>query len=152
MEQTLFSSLLWWHWCILGLALIVLEMVAPGVFLLWIGLGALSTGALAGIAGIVSWEAQCLLFVPLAFLSLFLGKRFLRKAAPGKETVLNRRLASYIGRRAEVAQAIQNGVGRIRLGDTLWLARGADCPAGTTVVVTGVSGSDLLVEIAEKAS
>lgn len=146
MEPGLFSTLLWWHWCIAGLALVVLEMLVPGVFLLWIGIGALATGALAGALGIASWEIQCLVFVPLTFLSLFLGRKFLRKAAPEKENVLNRRLASYVGRKAVVAQAIQNGIGRVKLGDTLWLVRGDDCPEGTMVEVTGVSGSDLLVK------
>lgn len=151
MELGLFSTLLWWHWCLAGLALVVLEMLLPGVFLLWIGLGALAAGAIAGLVGITSWEIQCLIFVPLTFLSLFFGRKFLRKSQPEEESMLNRRLASYVGRKAVVVQAIQNGTGRIKLGDSLWLVRGEDCPAGTMVVVTGASGSDLLVEIAERA-
>ena len=137
--------LLWWHWCVAGLMFIVLEMLLPGVFFLWIGLGAILTGAIAGLAGIVSWETQCLIFVPLAFISLFLGRKYIRKAAPAEEATLNRRLASYIGRKAEVVQPIVNGKGRIRLGDTLWIVQGEDCPAGTMVTVTAVDGSELLV-------
>lgn len=136
---------LWWHWCTVGLVLVALEMFLPGVFLLWIGAGALATGVITGIFGIQSWEIQCLVFVPLAFASLYLGRRFIRKAAPAEDSTLNRRLSSYIGRRAEVTQAIVHGTGRIRLGDTVWIARGEDCPAGTMVTVTGVSGSELLV-------
>ena len=139
-------TLLWWHWCVLGLLLTVLEMLVPGVFLLWIGLGAVATGSIAGLLGIVSWELQSLLFVPLAFAALFLGRKFIRKAAPAEDSPLNRRLVSYVGRRAEVAQAIVNGTGRIRLGDTLWIAKGQDCPVGSQVLVTGVNGSELLVE------
>lgn len=139
-------TLLWWHWCLAGLLLVVLEMLVPGVFLLWIGLGALAAGSIAGIFGIASWETQSLIFVPLAFAALFLGRKFIRKAAPAEDSTLNRRLASYVGRRAEVVQPIVNGAGRIRLGDTLWIARGKDCPVGSRVTVTGVSGSELLVE------
>lgn len=138
-------TLLWWHWCVAGLALVVLEMVLPGVFFLWLGLGALAAGAIAAVFGIASWETQSLIFVPLAFASLFLGRKFIRKAAPAEDSTLNRRLASYVGRRAEVVQAIVNGTGRVRLGDTLWIVRGEDCPAGTMVTVTGVDGSELLV-------
>ncbi len=141
----LFESLLWWHWCVAGLLLVALEIVVPGVFLLWIGLGALATGVLVAVTGIVNWEIQCLIFVPLAFLSLFLGRKFIRKASPSEDSTLNRRLATYIGRRAEVVQAIVNGKGRIRLGDTQWIVQGEDCPAGTMVTVTGVDGSELLV-------
>lgn len=148
-----FETLLWWHWCLAGLVLLVLELLLPGVFLLWIGLGALATGAVVALTGVASWEIQCLIFVPLAFAALFLGRRFIKKAAPCDDTTLNRRLASYVGRRAEVVQPIVNGTGRIRLGDTMWIAKGRDCPAGTMVTVTGSEGSYLLVAIEkEKAA
>ena len=39
-----FSTLLFWHWWVLGLVLVVIEMIAPGFFLLWIGLAAGVTG------------------------------------------------------------------------------------------------------------
>lgn len=145
-----FEALLWWHWCIAGLALLVLELLLPGVFMLWIGLGALATGGIVALTGITSWETQCLIFVPLAFLCLFLGRRFIKKAAPSEDSTLNRRLASYVGRKAEVVQPIVGGTGRIRLGDTLWIAKGRDCPAGTIVTVTGAEGSDLLVAADEE--
>ena len=144
--SALFQTLLWWHWIVIGLVLIALEMMVPGVFLLWMGTGAIATGCIVVALAITSWEIQCLIFVPLAFLSLLLGRKFIRKAAPSKDTTLNRRLASYIGRRAEVCQAIVNGKGRIRLGDTLWIVQGSDCPAGTMITVTGVDGSELIVE------
>ncbi|CAK7063782.1 MAG: hypothetical protein DELT_01547 [Desulfovibrio sp.] len=145
-------SLLWWHWCVAGLALVALEIFVPGVFLLWFGLGALATGVITALTGIASWEMQCLVFVPFTFLSLFIGRKILRKTMPQTDSALNRRLASCVGRAAEVTQAIQNGVGRIKLGDTVWIARGEDCPVGTQVTVTGYSGSDLLVEKTGKPS
>jgi len=142
---SLLQSLVWWHWIVGGLILVALEIVVPGVFLLWIGVGAILTGAIAAVFGIGSWEVQSLIFVPLAFASLFLGRKYILKAAPEKNGTLNRRLAGYIGRRAEVVQAVVNGKGRIRLGDTLWIVQGPDCPEGTMVTVTGVAGSELVV-------
>lgn len=150
--ESLFTSLVWWHWIVGGLILVALEIVVPGVFLLWIGIGAIATGALVSILGIISWETQCLIFVPLAFIALFLGRKYIRKAAPAEDTTLNRRLLSYIGRRAEVVQPVVNGKGRIRLGDTLWLVQGPDCPVGTMVTVTGVDGSELIVAIETPAT
>ncbi len=144
---SLFESLHWWHWCAGGLVLIGLETLAPGVFLLWIGLGAVVTGGIVAATGIESWEIQCLLFVLLTFISLILGRKYIHKAAPSDDTTLNRRLASYVGREADVAQPIVNGKGRIKLGDTLWIVQGQDCPAGTRVRVTGVDGSELIVAI-----
>ena len=138
-------SLLWWHWCVAGLILVMLELLVPGVFLLWIGVGAITTSVIAGGFGITNWQIQCLVFIPLCFASLYLGRKYIRQARPSENSTLNRRLASYVGRTAEVAQPIVNGKGRIRLGDTLWIARGKDCPAGTKVIVTGIDGSDLVV-------
>lgn len=148
---SLFESLQWWHWCAGGLLLIGLETIAPGVFLLWIGLGAVTTGSIVALTGIESWEIECLIFVPLTFAFLFLGRKYIRKAAPSDDNTLNRRLVSYIGREAEVVQPIINGKGRIRLGDTLWIVQGRDCPAGTRVRVTGVDGSELIVAHENKA-
>ena len=151
METALFfQSLLWWHWVVGGLILIALEIMVPGVFLLWIGLGSLATGCIVVAFGIVSWEVQCLIFVPLAFSTLFMGRKFLIKTPMGDST-LNQRLTTYIGRRAEITQALVNGKGRIRLGDTLWIVQGPDCPVGTMVTVTGVSGSELIVTPETKA-
>lgn len=147
MDLSFFQSgvLLWWHWVVLGLMLIILEIFMPGVFLLWIGIGALATGGLSVLAGIESWEMQCLIFVPLAFGSLFLGWRCSRKAGAGHAATLNQRTASYVGRKAHVVEAIVNGAGRVRLGDTVWTAQGDDCPAGTAVTITGSEGSVLFV-------
>lgn len=144
-ELTLFSSLVWWHWIVGGLLLVVLEIVAPGVFLLWVGSGAIATGLIVAMLDIENWQIQCLIFVPLTFLSLYLGRRHFLKVAPEEGFTLNRRLAGYVGRRAEVVDAITNGKGRVRIGDTLWIVQGPDCPAGTMVRVTGVSGSELVV-------
>ncbi len=40
-------ELAWWHWIVLGLVLVAVEMLTPTFFLLWFGLGALLTGIVA---------------------------------------------------------------------------------------------------------
>lgn len=40
---------LWWHWVVLGLGLIALEMLVPAFYLMWLGLGALLTGMVAAL-------------------------------------------------------------------------------------------------------
>ena len=39
-----------------------------------------------------------------------------------------------------------NGQGRVKVGDSLWRARGPDAPAGSQVVVVSAQGSCLNVE------
>lgn len=36
-----------WSWLVLGLALLAVELVMPGMFMIWIGLGAIATGLLS---------------------------------------------------------------------------------------------------------
>jgi len=45
-----------------------------------------------------------------------------------------------------VVQAIENGSGRVKLGDSEWLVRGPDAAAGERVRVSGSDGATLLVE------
>lgn len=42
-------ELLWWHWVVLALVLIGIEMMTPTFFLMWMGLGALLTALVAGL-------------------------------------------------------------------------------------------------------
>ena len=60
---------------------------------------------------------------------------------------LNRRAEQLVGRVLLLEEAIEGGRGKVRVGDTLWLAEGADLPAGTRVKVTGVRRDALLVEV-----
>jgi inner membrane protein len=59
---------------------------------------------------------------------------------------LNIRAQQYVGRMVVVEQAIQNGRGKVRVGDTLWQAEGLDAPAGSRVKITATNGNVLVVE------
>lgn len=52
----------------------------------------------------------------------------------------------YIGQAVELKAPIQDGVGKVRLGNIDWVIRGPNLPAGARVRVTGVDGSVLLVD------
>jgi membrane protein implicated in regulation of membrane protease activity len=59
---------------------------------------------------------------------------------------LNRRAAQLIGRVLVVAEAIEGGRGKVRVGDTLWPVEGPDAPAGAEVRVTSAGATLLQVE------
>ena len=42
-------ELVWWHWVVLGMVLIGIEMLTPTFFLMWFGLGALLMGAVVAV-------------------------------------------------------------------------------------------------------
>jgi inner membrane protein len=85
-------ELLWWHWVVLGLILIGLEMLAPAFFLIWFGLGALLTGLLAALLP-MSFTAQVLLWAVASSAMVAVWLRFFKTpvrthAGQAKEGVL----------------------------------------------------------------
>ncbi|MCP5366220.1 MAG: NfeD family protein [Hyphomicrobiales bacterium] len=146
MEGSLFDQIVFWHWLILALALGVLEMFAPGVLFLWLGIAAAITGlALLAIPS-MSWEAQFLVFAGLSFAAVVAGRMWLRRRPIATDhPKLNRRGEQYVGRRFTLDEPIVNGVGKLRVDDTTWKITGDDLPAGSRVTVTGVDGTVLVV-------
>lgn len=142
-----------WNWIVLGVVLLVLEILVPGVFLLWIGIAAILTGALSLQLlwlDVWGWQVQVLVFLALSLVSAYIGARIMGKSdgSDTDEPLLNRRAEQLVGRTATLEAAIVNGHGRIRLGDTLWRVSGPDLPAGTHVRVKAVENGHLVVEAA----
>ena len=131
-------------WILVGLLLAALEMVAPGFFLLWIGLAALGTGVIATLSG-VGVEAQFGVFVALT--ALLVGWAALRMRRRVVVDVVNSPAANLIGATCR-AVAFRDGEGRVALGDGTWQARttdGWEPAAGTALRVVGLDGTTLLV-------
>jgi membrane protein implicated in regulation of membrane protease activity len=140
----------YWLWFILGVVLIVMEMVAPGVVFLWLGLAALATGVVAAAGSMLSWELQLLCFAILSAVSIVAGRRFVvRRATPHDHPGLNARGSTYIGKTYVVAEPVVNGRGKLTIDDTIWIVSGADAPAGAKVKVTGQDGTILKIEPAD---
>lgn len=141
-----------WSWIVLGMVLLGLEILLPGVFLLWSGLAALIVGALSfilGYGGWWTWHGQVLVFLGLSLVLAWFGSRFVRlHDTRSEEPFLNQPGNQLIGRTAVLREPIAEGRGRIQLGDTMWLVQGPDLAIGNRVRVVGVSGSELIVEAA----
>ena len=136
-----------WHWWILALGLIILETVVPGTFFLWMGISAVVLGLLAYLIPAMSWEMQLMLFAILSLVSI-VGWRVWQRRHPddSDQPRLNRRGEQYIGRVFTLVKPIENGFGKVRVGDSLWRVKGADAPEGVRVKVTAVDGVVLVVE------
>src|SRR4051795_9005031 len=135
-----------WAWLILGLALAGLELLAPGIFLIWLGLAALATG-LADAALGLSWQAATLLFATLSVAAVLAGRMISRPAVQNDNaSALNRRGEALVGRIFTLEAPIVGGEGRVRVGDSSWRVTGPDAPAGSAVRVVRVDGSTLVVE------
>lgn len=142
-----------WNWMLLGFMLLAAEILVPGVFLLWIGVAAILTGALSlqlWDSALWSWQVQVLVFLALALASAYLGKRLMdvRRNEETDQPLLNRRAEQLIGRTARLEEPIDNGFGRVRIDDTSWRVAGADLPAGTQVRIVAVKNGVLEVAAA----
>lgn len=144
------QALTFWHWMVLGAVLVVLEILLPGIWFLWLGLGALVTGGIVFLLPAISWEFQFTIFCALSIVSVIAGRIIMRRQGePDDHPLLNRRGAQYVGKRFRLEEATRNGQGRVRIGDTLWRVElappGPDLAADATVTVTGVDGATLQV-------
>jgi inner membrane protein len=132
----------WIIWLVGGLALLMLEILAPGAFMMWLGLAACGTGLVTLATGI-GFEFQVVTFGVLAAISLFAGLRIRRRPVR-----LNTQQAGLTGRPA-TALVFRGRDGRVRVGDSDWAARvPPDVPEparGARLRVEGVDGTVLIV-------
>jgi len=137
-------------WWIAALLLITAEIVLPGFFLLWIGLAAAGVGSLLLLIPGMNLLTQVVIFVVLAFAACFGYWRLARSSLrPDPASTLNRRAEQLIGQRYVLDTAIENGRGKARVGDSLWLVAGPDLPTGARVTVVSVDGATLNVRASE---
>lgn len=137
-----------WNWMILAAVLLVLEMLAPGIFLMWFGFAAAATGLVVFRYDIV-WQWQLIWFCGLSLAAVLLANRYLRQhPLESDQPLLNKRAAQLVGQSFDLAEPIENGRGSIRVGDTIWRVEGPELPRGARIKVVGTDGSVLKVESA----
>lgn len=137
-----------WGWLALGLALAAAEIVAPGLFLIWLAAAALLTGVITWVMP-VSLAVQIALFAILAFALVLAARRWVgANAVVAADPLMNDRGGRLVGEVVVVTQEIINGKGKVRQGDGEWLARGPDSPVGARVRISGHDGTVLIVEAA----
>lgn len=142
----LFEFLDRWVWFIVAALLAIVELVVPGVLAIWLAIAAAIVGGIVLVFE-PSLAVQLAMFAALSVLLVWASRQFLtRHPIRSDHPTLNQRGASYIGSIFPVEQDIRLGRGKVRVGDSVWLAEGEDAPAGTKVRVTGVNGSALVVE------
>ena len=143
--MTLFVSLGSWNWLIFGVLLMALELLAPGVFLFWLGLAALLAGVVS-FAIDPSWQMQILLFAVFAAAAVPVWRRVARQR-PGvnPNPFLNRRSDALVGRICTLEKPIVDGEGVVRIDDTVWRVAGPDVPAGSRVRIVRADGASLTV-------
>jgi inner membrane protein len=133
-------------WACLALLLIAAEVVAPGVFMLWVGLAAAVVFAVVLLVPGIPLPLQALAFIVLSFAFIALYRRYFAKSgAQTDQPLLNRRAEQFVGKVFVLESAIVNGYGKIKMGDALWTVTGPELAAGSRVRVTAADSMVLTV-------
>ena len=144
----MFVTLGTWNWLIFGVLLMALELLAPGIFLFWLGLAAFLVGMLSFIVT-PGWQLQMLLFAVFAAAAVPIWRRVAQqKPGTNPNPFLNKRTDAMIGRVCTLDRPIVDGAGIVRIDDTVWRVSGPDVPAGTRVKITQADGASLTVDVA----
>lgn len=137
-----------WFWVGMSAFLMLLELLTGSGFLLCL---ALSSGIMAITAWLffnMSTGLQILFFSFYALLSVVYWCYYLKKR-PGNQhkILLNKRAEQYIGQVHTLEENLVNGVGKLNIGDSVWLVRSEESlSAKTEVVIIGVDGVVLIIK------
>lgn len=135
-----------WLWAIGGLLLLIAEIVAPGFFLVFLGVAAIATGLFTLLFDL-SLAPQLVLFVIYTALAVMIGKRWYAEPDHADQSIsLNQPSDRMVGKSVMVVDPVDEHGGRVRVGDGEWSARGGPAAAGARVRVIAVDGNCLLVE------
>ncbi len=148
------SGLNVWHWVGLGIVLMAIEVMVGTFDLLWISVGAFLTALFALLVPMPAggWEGQLTFFglVAIAFVisgrTVFKGLRTRASSHPN----LNDRLANMVGQHGQATSAFADGNGKVKLGDTVWMARAEGAiREGEAITVTGAEHGVLKVRASQ---
>ncbi|PTA97540.1 NfeD family protein [Kluyvera sp. Nf5] len=142
-------------WLSLGGLLLAAEMLGGNGYLLWSGVAAVVTGLLVWLVPF-GWELQGVIFAVLTLIAAWLWwlwlSRRVRDQKPA-DASLNQRGQQLVGRRFILDNALVNGRGHMRVGDSSWpVSAGSDLPAGSKVEVIAVEGITLHIKAAVEYS
>lgn len=136
-----------WYWWVLAFVFLILEMLTPGFFFMWLAVSGLITGLVVWLLPALSLNIQVFIFSVFSVLAVtawrFYGKKFHMET---DQPLLNKRGAQYIGRVFSLHEPIVNGQGKIKVDDSIWKVHGEDCDISTKVKVTAIRGTVFDVE------
>lgn len=134
-------------WAAAALLLGLAELFVPGVFLIFLAVGAAVTAGIVAAVPDLPLAAALASFGMWSSVAVLVGRRWYRDyAVDTDDPLLNDRAARLIGTTARLDTAIEQGRGRVRVADGSWPAAGPDLPAGTTVRIVAVDGGVVVIE------
>jgi membrane protein implicated in regulation of membrane protease activity len=140
-------ALVFWYWWVLAVIFLVVEMLIPAFFFLWMAVSALITGIVIWLIPAIDTEIQILVFSVLSIAAIVAWRVYGKKITIATDQpLLNRRGSQYVGRTFNLHEAIENGQGKIKVDDTIWKVHGEDCDIHSKVKVIASRGTVFDVE------
>ncbi|MDP1709465.1 MAG: NfeD family protein [Candidatus Komeilibacteria bacterium] len=140
-------EIVFWTWWVLALVLLVIELLAPGFFFMWLAASGFLTGCLLLLIPAMTVELQILVFSVLSVAAITLWRFYGKKhSLVSDHPLLNKRGQQYIGRVFSLYQPIENGEGKIKVDDSIWKVHGEDCDMSAKVRVSAARGTVYDVE------
>jgi inner membrane protein len=135
-----------WFWWIAAGILLFVELVAPGVFLMWLGLAAATVGIITYVFPL-AWQVEALLFAALAVVYVYVGRPWYAGARHAKtdQPNLNQRINDFVGQTYLLEEPIIAGQGKLNINGSRWDLLGPDLAKGSKVYVSAVEGMKLRV-------
>lgn len=134
-------------WLAAAVLLGIAELVVPGVFLIFLAIAAAITGVATLALSDLPVAGQVVSFAVWSGVTVLIGKRWYRDyPVASADPMLNDRVARLIGEIVTVSHPIEDGHGRVIVGDGAWSACGPDAPIGALVRIVGETSGELLVE------
>jgi membrane protein implicated in regulation of membrane protease activity len=134
-------------WFLIGLGLLLLELVLPGLVILFFGAGAWVTALVCAFTDInLNW--QILIFLVASLLGLVLLRKYLKRRFFGRsDKEIEDQLEEFIGRKAKAITDFKDGTGKVEFKGTQWTARSSEAVSkGDWVIIRSKDSLILKVE------
>lgn len=141
------------NWFTIGIMLIIIEMILPGMFLMWFGISSIIVGIIAVMIPI-EINTALILFSVISVLLVIVVILVMRKVAPSSQSTVTHNLnqargSELIGATFTLDSDVMNNSGKLNIGDSIWLIKGPNAIAGTHISITSIENNTLIFKIIE---
>ena len=140
-------EVVFWHWWVLAIALIGIEMFATTTVFMWTAIGAVAAGVVLLAAPTMIWQYQGLVFAAASVATALAWRKWSKgSGAPPSDPTINRRGSEHVGQVFALQQPISDGRGQLMIDGISWRVVGPDLPEHARVKVIAVEGAILRVD------
>lgn len=138
------------NWIIAGLMLSLLELIVPGVYLIWFGFAAFIVSVTVYFLPL-EFTTQLIIFAIASGVFAVIGVAvyryvFNKAQVPAEYKNLNNTAEQYVGQLVTVAEDAADNRTKVKIGDTYWLVSCQKAfKKGDTAKVVGVKDSLILI-------